>query len=47
MALNVGKEITVLERMTLPDVRRKYAEVFGERTTSRHKQFLVRRISSG
>ncbi len=44
MALNVGKEITALQRMTVPDLRRKYTETFGEGTTSRHKQFLIRRI---
>lgn len=44
MALNVGKEITALKRMTVPELRRKYAEVFGEGTMSRHKQFLIRRI---
>ena len=44
MALNISKEITALERMTLPDLRRKYAEAFGESTTSRHKPFLIRRI---
>ena len=44
MALNVGKEITALQRMTVPDLRRRYAETFGEGTTSRHKQFLIRRI---
>jgi len=44
MELNVGKEIAALRRMTVPDLRRKYAEAFGESTTSRHKQFLIRRI---
>ena len=44
MALNVAKEIASLKRMTLADLRRKYAEAFGESTTSRHKRFLVRRI---
>jgi hypothetical protein len=44
MALNVSKEIASLKRMTLADLRRKYAEAFGESTTCRHKQFLVRRI---
>jgi len=44
MALNVGREITALKRMTVADLRRKYAEVFGESTTSRHRQFLIRRI---
>ena len=44
MALNIGKEIRALKRMTVADLRRRYAEVFGESTTSRHKQFLIRRI---
>jgi hypothetical protein len=44
MALNVGREITALKKMTVVDLRRKYAEVFGESTTSRHRQFLIRRI---
>ena len=44
MALNVGKEIAALKRLTVPDLRRRYAEAFGESTTSRHKEYLVRRI---
>ncbi len=44
MALNISKELAALERMTLADLRSKYAEVFGEGTSSRHKQFLIRRI---
>lgn len=44
MALNIGKEMAALGRMTVPELRRKYAEVFGEDTTSRHKEFLIRRI---
>ena len=44
MALNIGTEITALKRMTIPELRRKYAQVFGEDTTSRHKEYLIRRI---
>jgi len=44
MALNIGKEMTALKRMTVPELRRKYAQVFGEDTTSRHKEYLIRRI---
>ena len=44
MTLNIGKEIAALKRMTVADLRRRYAEAFGESTTSRHKQFLMRRI---
>lgn len=45
MALNVGKEIADLKKMSVVGLREKYAEVFGECTTSRHKEFLVRRIA--
>ena len=44
MALNIGKELAALGRMTVPELRRKYAQVFGEDTASRHKEFLIRRI---
>jgi len=44
MSLNVGKEISDLRRMTLPELRERFAEVFGEPTTSRHKNYLIRRI---
>jgi len=32
MKLNVGKEVAVLQRMTVRDLRARYAEVFGEET---------------
>jgi hypothetical protein len=44
MALNVGREMTALRKMTIVEFRQKYPEAFGENTTSRHKQFLIRRI---
>jgi len=34
-----------LERMTVTELRRKYAEVFGEEMRSYHKAYLVRRIA--
>jgi hypothetical protein len=45
MNLNVGKEVAALKRMAVGDLRRKYAEVFGEATKARHKEWLVRRIA--
>jgi hypothetical protein len=33
MTLNVGREITALNKMTVVDLRQKYAEVFGEGIT--------------
>jgi len=44
MALNIGKEITALKRLTVPELRGRYAEAFGETTRSRHKEFLIHRI---
>lgn len=45
MTMNVGKEIAVLKRMTVNELRVKYAEVFGEPTGARHKEWLVKRIA--
>ena len=45
MALNVAKEVAAMRGMTVPDLRRKYAEVFGEEARSRHKAFLIKRIT--
>ena len=42
--LNVAKEVAAMERMTVDQLRAKYAEVFGEQTNGRHKQWLVKRI---
>ena len=44
MALNIGRELAALKRLTVRELRARYAEVFGEATTSRHKDFLIRRI---
>jgi len=45
VALNVGKMVSELRRMTVAELRRKHAEVFGEATRSHHKDYLVRRIA--
>jgi len=45
MGMNIGKEVAAMQRMTVAELRRKYAEVFGEETTSRHKKHLIRRIA--
>lgn len=44
MDLNVEKELAALNRMTVEELRAKYAEVFHETNRSRHKQYLVKRI---
>ena len=45
MALNIAKEVRSLKRMTVGELRQKYAEVFGEETRSHNKQYLWRRIA--
>ncbi len=44
MSLNVEKELDALRRMTVGELRARYAEVFGEPTNGRHKDWLVKRI---
>jgi hypothetical protein len=43
--VNVEKAVTALKGMTAPELRAKYAEVFGEETKTRHKGYLLRRIA--
>ncbi len=45
MHLNVGKEVAALKRMTVKELRAKYAEVFGEDTPANNKGWLVKRIA--
>jgi hypothetical protein len=43
--LNVGQMVSELRRMTVPELRRKYAEMCGEPTRAGHKDYLIRRIA--
>lgn len=45
MKLNVGKEVAALHRMTVRELRIRYAEVFGEETRAGNKPWLVKRIA--
>jgi hypothetical protein len=45
MDVNVGKEVAGLQRMTVTQLRDKYAEVFGEATTTGNRTWLLRRIA--
>jgi hypothetical protein len=45
MKLNVGKEVAALQRMTVRELRTRYAEVFGEATRAGNKAWLVKRIA--
>ena len=42
--VNVGQELSALERLTVTQLRERYAEVFGDPTGSRHKDYLIKRI---
>lgn len=44
MSLNVGKELSALEQMTVREPRSRFADVFGEATEARTKTWLVKRI---
>ena len=43
--MDIVKEVAALQRMTIAQLRAKYADVFGEATHSGHKEFLVRKIA--
>jgi hypothetical protein len=45
MNADTYREIKQLSRMTVGELREKHLEVFGERTRSRHKEFLRKRIA--
>jgi hypothetical protein len=45
MGLNVGAEVSALKRMTVGQLRARYAEVFGEQTGGHNKVWLVKRIA--
>jgi hypothetical protein len=43
--MNVGREVSLLVRMSAKQLRQKYLEVFGEENNSRNKAWLVKRIT--
>jgi hypothetical protein len=45
MEINVPKELAALQRMSVSQLREKYAEVFGEVTTTGNRTWLSRRIA--
>jgi hypothetical protein len=45
MEMNVGREVAALQRMTVKQLRTRYAEVFGEDTNGHNKAWLVKRIA--
>lgn len=45
MALNIARELGVLQRLTVKQLRERYAEVFGEATRANNRDWLVKRIA--
>jgi hypothetical protein len=45
MPLTISKEVTSLERLTVPQLRERYAAAFGEATNAGNKQWLIKRIA--
>ena len=45
MSLDIDKEVSLLRRMTVGQLREKYEEVWEEPTNTRNKQWLVKRIA--
>src|SRR5215211_5518148 len=45
MSQNVARELAALQRLTVPQLRLRYAEVFGEATNAHNKAWLVKRLA--
>jgi hypothetical protein len=45
MALNIEKEVALMQRMTVGDLQEKFSEICGEQPLSRNKQWLIKRLA--
>jgi hypothetical protein len=45
MMNSIASQVAALDGLTVGQLHERYAEVFGERSRSRHRQYLVRRIA--
>jgi Protein of unknown function (DUF2924) len=45
MKLDIEREVCALQKMSVGQLRERYAEMFGEQVRSRHKEYLVRKIA--
>jgi hypothetical protein len=43
--LNIAKEVVALQRMTMRELRDRYAEAFGDSTNANNRTWLIRRIA--
>ena len=42
---SIAAQVVALTKLSVPELREKWKEVFGEPTTQRHRQYLIRRIA--
>ncbi len=42
---SIAAQVVALTKLSVPQLRQKWQEVFGQPTTQRHKQYLVKRIA--
>jgi hypothetical protein len=45
MSQNVARELAALQRLTMPQLRARFAEVFGETTNANNRTWLVKKIA--
>ncbi|MCE3017145.1 MAG: DUF2924 domain-containing protein [Pirellula sp.] len=45
MQIDIDKEVALLQRMTVGQLREKFEETWGEPTNTRNKQWLIKRIA--
>jgi hypothetical protein len=45
MSLNIARELAALQRLTVPQLRARYAEVFSETTNANNRTWLVKKIA--
>lgn len=45
MSSSIDREVAAMSRMSIGELREKYERVFGEATTNRHAECLIRRIA--
>ena len=45
MALNIAKEVREMHKRTVRELRKQYADVFGEATNASNKDWLIKRIA--
>jgi hypothetical protein len=45
MPVHPGAEVAALQRLTMPELRARYAEVFGEATRASNRAWLVKRLA--